>query len=155
GSETLVGVRMSRTEDLVVAMLGVLKAGAAYVPIDPEYPLERQRYIESDSGVRMTLTGIGEFAREDRAPFGEGPEPGRLAYVIYTSGSEGRPKGVGITHGNASALLDWVRVTYSVLELRRVAACTSACFDLSVYEIYGPLSVGGTVVLLENPLAIA
>src|SRR5262245_45907684 len=146
---------MSLTEDLIVAMLGVLKAGASYVPIDPEYPSERQRYIETDSGITITLKGIGEFAREQTVPFRANVPPDRLAYVIYTSGSEGRPKGVAISHGSVSALLDWVTTAYSAEELRRVLAATSVCFDLSVFEIYGPLSIGGTVVLVENVMELA
>jgi amino acid adenylation domain-containing protein len=154
GAESLVGLRMSRTEDLVVGMLGVLKTGAAYVPIDPEYPAERQSYIETDSGLAITLKGIGEFAREQITPFPADVSPDGLAYVIYTSGSEGRPKGVAITHASVSALLDWVATAYSAAELQRVLAATSVCFDLSVFEIYGPLSVGGTVVLVENVMEL-
>lgn len=154
GPEALIGVRLRRTEELVVAMLGVLKAGAAYVPIDPEYPAERQKYIAADSGAQHTLKGIGEFGKEDRSALAVDVEPGRLAYVIYTSGSEGRPKGVGITHGGASALLEWAKATYSAEEMRRVLASTSVCFDLSLFEIFGPLAVGGTVVLVENVLEI-
>ncbi len=155
GAEALVGLRLGRNEDLIVAMLGVLKAGAAYVPIDPEYPLERQRYIEHDSRVSHMLTGTVEFDREDSTLLPAAMEPDRLAYVIYTSGSEGRPKGVGITHRGASALLEWVKTAFSENEMSRVMACTSACFDLSVYEIYGPLALGGTVVLVDNALQIS
>jgi amino acid adenylation domain-containing protein len=154
GREALVGLRMSRTEDLIVAMLGILQAGATYVPIDPEYPIERQRYIESDSGVQFTLSSIGGFSREAKSPVEIETQPGRLAYIIYTSGSEGRPKGVGITHGGASVLVQWAQTTYSPVELARVAACTSVCFDLSVFEIFAPLSVGGTIVLVEDALAL-
>lgn len=155
GAQSLVGLRMSRTEDLVVAMLGVLKAGAVYVPIDPEYPAERQSYIETDSGLTVTLKGIGEFAREQTTPHLAVVSPDHLAYVIYTSGSEGRPKGVAISHRSVSALLDWVAMAYSTEELRRVLAATSVCFDLSVFEIYGPLSTGGSVVMVENVMELA
>ncbi|WP_181197856.1 non-ribosomal peptide synthetase [Enhygromyxa salina] len=155
GAGARVGLRMDRSEDLIVAMFGVLKAGAAYVPIDPEYPVERQRYIEDHSRVERTLSGIGAFAREDPSPVSVEVEPEQLAYVIYTSGSEGRPKGVGIPHRAAAAMVAWARATYGPSRLARVLASTSVCFDLSVFEIFAPLAVGGAVILVESIEAIA
>src|ERR1043166_1036045 len=80
--------------------------------------------------------------------------PENLAYVIYTSGSTGRPKGVAIEHRSAATLLHWTRANYSTAELSGVLASTSTCFDLSVFEIFGPLSWGGSVILVNNVLSL-
>jgi non-ribosomal peptide synthetase component F len=77
-----------------------------------------------------------------------------VAYVIYTSGSTGRPKGVAIEHRNTAALLGWAEQTYSLKEMRGVLAATSMCFDLSVFEMFGPLSRGGSCIVVENALKL-
>ncbi|MFI7210002.1 amino acid adenylation domain-containing protein [Micromonospora maritima] len=164
-----VGVCLPRTPELVVALLAVLKAGAAYVPLDPAYPVARVAFMTADSGARLVLTRAdlaGRFAGPtvlvDRLdPDGDGTDPatpvtpGDLAYVIYTSGSTGRPKGVAIEHRSASVLLHWVRQTFDDTELGGMLAATSVCFDLSVFEIFGPLAWGGRVVLVDDVLALA
>jgi len=81
-------------------------------------------------------------------------QPANLAYVIYTSGSTGRPKGVAITHRSAVALLGWAYARFTAAQLQGVLAATSICFDLSVFELFAPLSCGGTVILAENALAL-
>src|SRR5436305_14430627 len=81
--------------------------------------------------------------------------PNHLAYLIYTSGSTGKPKGVAIEHRSASALLAWTREVFPAADLAAVFASTSVCFDLSVFEIFAPLTRGGTVVLAENALDVA
>ena len=97
---------------------------------------------------------IGEPAGRGGAAATGAPaaEPRHLAYVIYTSGSTGRPKGVAVTHASAAALLAWAAAAFSAAELRRVLAATSICFDLSVFEIFLPLTRGGTVVLVDSVL---
>jgi amino acid adenylation domain-containing protein len=171
--ESRVGVCLSRSEWLVVSILAVLKAGAAYVPLDPAYPAERVRYFLEDSQARVVLSDttleafraqidvpglrwefIDEHASELRQLAQTPPvvnlEPEGLAYVIYTSGSTGRPKGVMIEHRNATTFLDACNRLFRDDELQTVLASTSICFDLSVFELFGPLCRGGTVHLAAN-----
>ncbi|MGW5670750.1 amino acid adenylation domain-containing protein [Micromonospora sp. NPDC003776] len=167
--EDRVGVCLPRTPDLVVALLAVLKAGACYVPLDPAYPPARVAFMTADSGVRLVLTRAdladrfpGTALAVDRLdPGGDGTEPAAattpadLAYVIYTSGSTGRPKGVAIEHRSASVLMHWTRQTFDDAELGGMLAATSVCFDLSIFEIFGPLCWGGRVLLVDDVLALA
>ncbi|MFF3852267.1 amino acid adenylation domain-containing protein [Micromonospora sp. NPDC002575] len=165
-----VGVCLPRDADLVVALLAVLKAGAAYVPLDPAYPPARVAFMTEDSGARLVLTRAALADRfgpaalpldtlDAAATPADRPEAhadaAGLAYVIYTSGSTGLPKGVAIEHRSASALMGWARSAFSVQELSGVLAATSVCFDLSVFEIFGPLCWGGRVLLVDNVLALA
>ncbi|MDQ2870861.1 MAG: amino acid adenylation domain-containing protein [Acidobacteriota bacterium] len=172
GPETLVGVCVDRSPEMVVALLGILKAGGAYVPLDAAYPPARLELTLRDAGVPLvvtqekleTLLPDGSFAKvrvdadrvdiEREAAENPGPRasPESLAYVIYTSGSTGVPKGVAIEHHSTVALLCWAREAYSSHELGGVLASTSICFDLSVFELFAPLSAGGTVILAENAL---
>jgi amino acid adenylation domain-containing protein len=175
GPESRVGVLMNRSTEMVVALLGVLKAGGAYVPLDPSYPPERLRYMSEDAGVSVLLTQssladsldapAAHVLYLDRRPeeFDEGDEEAsaplpspvaaeNLAYVIYTSGSTGRPKGVAIEHRSAAVLVRWAREVFGDELLRGVLASTSICFDLSVFELFVPLSWGGRVILAENAL---
>ncbi len=171
GPEMRVGVYLRREAELIASLLGILKAGAAYVPLDPAYPAERVRFMAEDSGARLVLARQGaeppnssvpalyieEIAREPVGTAGAGAVPGprNLAYVIYTSGSTGRPKGVAIEHRSAVALIEWTLSAYSAEDLAHTLAATSFCFDLSVFEIFAPLACGGTVLLAENALAWA
>ncbi|HEX2090801.1 MAG TPA: AMP-binding protein, partial [Longimicrobiaceae bacterium] len=176
GPEARVGVCLERGLEMVVSILAVLKAGGAYVPLDPGYPAERLAFILQDSGVAVLLTGEGMGTRVpvpagvrvvsiDGAAPGNGEEsaansrggatPQSVAYLIYTSGSTGVPKGVAIEHGSAVALLSWAAGVYSAEDLSGVLASTSICFDLSVFELFLPLSRGGRVIVVENALAVA
>ncbi|MCB1057890.1 MAG: amino acid adenylation domain-containing protein, partial [Acidobacteria bacterium] len=173
GAETRVGVCLERSPRLIRSILAVLASGAAYVPLDPEYPQERLAFMLEDSGCIAVIT---EGAAAERlpdtselprlAPQGGAeaanlralPAPGgarRLAYVIYTSGSTGRPKGVAIEHRSALAMVRWAAASFSPQQLAGVLAATSVCFDLSVFEIFAPLSTGGTVHLVDNALALS
>ncbi|HSG40259.1 MAG TPA: amino acid adenylation domain-containing protein, partial [Thermoanaerobaculia bacterium] len=168
--EVRVGVCLERSPDLLVTLLAVLRAGGAYVPLDPAYPRERLAFMLADSGARLLVTRrrllatLPETAAAildlDEARGGPevsgGPEPGprNLAYVIYTSGSTGRPKGVAIEHGSAAALMEWARGMFADGELAAVLAATSVCFDVSVFELFAPLALGGSIVLAENALAL-
>ncbi|MCW2917362.1 MAG: Malonyl CoA-acyl carrier protein transacylase [Actinomycetia bacterium] len=174
GAETLVGLCLERSADLVVAMLAILNAGGGYLPLDPAYPPERLALMLEDAQVPVIVTRQGLAGRLPSAdvhtvcvdveaehiaglPAMEPPvrvAPAQVAYVLYTSGSTGRPKGVMIAHENVVALLDWARTAFPTSIRAGVLASTSICFDLSVFEIFLPLCWGGTVVLVENPLEL-
>jgi amino acid adenylation domain-containing protein len=162
---------------MVTAVLAVLKAGGAYLPLDPAHPRERLALILEDAQAPVILTEESlrpQVAADLRAAVlpivlcldREQPEPGEggveaapagpqdLAYVIYTSGSTGRPKGVAVEHHGLGALLAWARQTYSAPELAGVLASTSLCFDISVFELFAPLCSGGSVILADNLLQL-
>lgn len=173
GPEHLVGVRLPRSADLVVALLGVLKSGAAYVPLDSGAPAERIAFIVED-------TGLGLVLGEHTAPPGDdGPEtvtvaaavaaseaaglpahdptgadrtaplrPGNLAYVIHTSGSTGRPKGVAVQHDTLTRYLDFACAAYPGLA-EGALLHSPVTFDLTVTALYGPLLLGGCVRVAE------
>ncbi len=168
GPERCVGVCVGRSVDLVVALLGVLGSGAAYVPLDPAYPAERLAFMAGDAGLvalvaepgleaRVPIAGI-PILRVDAGPDADGawplPLPGNLAYLIYTSGSTGRPKAAAIEHRQAAALVDWASSVFSARELSGVLFSTSVCFDLSVFEVFVTLATGGKVIVAENALAL-
>lgn len=165
--EDRVGICLGRTTDLVVALLGVLKAGACYVPLDPEYPSDRLNYMLKDSDAKVVLTHALSTVQlpsdiksinvpELLSNAADKPNPIRavtssnLAYIIYTSGSTGKPKGVAIEHNSAVALISWAKSEYSNAQLNHVLAATSVCFDLSIFEIFVTLAVGGTIQMVEN-----
>ncbi|MDJ0836038.1 MAG: non-ribosomal peptide synthase/polyketide synthase [Acidobacteriota bacterium] len=170
--ETRVALLMERRVEMIVSMLAVLKAGGAYVPLDPAYPQDRREHMIQDAAAPILLTTRNvphadtvatvvnvEDLRDLPTPKAETPNvvthSCQLAYLIYTSGSTGKPKAVSVTHRNAVALVSWAQSVYSPKDLRGVLAATSICFDLSIFEIFLPLSVGGTVFLVENVLACA
>jgi non-ribosomal peptide synthetase component F/methionyl-tRNA formyltransferase len=173
GVETLVGIFMERSLDLVVGLLAILKAGGAYIPIDPAYPSERIAIMLEDSRAALLLTEerlagrlVGPDARvvclddELRAALAREPETPpqsavtsrSLAYVLFTSGSTGRPKGVAIEHRSVAALIAWAREVFAPEDLAGVLFSTSICFDLSIFELFVPLSLGGAAILVENAL---
>ncbi|MFC8863793.1 non-ribosomal peptide synthetase [[Kitasatospora] papulosa] len=160
-----VGVCLERTVELVVTMLGVLKAGAAYVPTDPAYPADRLAWTASDAGLRVVVTRLPEFPRGDGTTAltpGElleaapdrpsapevAPGPDDPAYVIYTSGSTGRPKGVVVPHGNVVSLIEATRDTYRLGPGDVWTLFHSGAFDFSVWEIWGCLLTGGRLVVV-------
>lgn len=169
----LVGVCMRRTPDLIVVLLGIWKCGAAYVPLDPTYPPERLNFMLEDSTAELVVTET-EFAKQlatsERTAMicldalrdlaqqesDESPELAiegdQMAYLIYTSGSTGRPKGVMLSHKNSGAFVAWAKEAFTEEEMSGVLATTSICFDLSIFEIWATLSMGGTVVLADDIL---
>jgi amino acid adenylation domain-containing protein len=171
GPEVCVGVCLERSLEMIVALLAVLKAGGAYVPLDPNYPDERLQLIAEDSQIQVLITDRDIFSRhhslapnipvvfddDDHAGF-DGTNlqltcsPSQLAYLIYTSGSTGLPKGVAIEHRNAVSFLYWIRESFTDEELSGVLAATSICFDLSIFELFGPLCWGGRVILVKQAL---
>jgi tyrocidine synthetase-3 len=160
-SDDLVAVRLQRSEKLVVALLGVLKSGAAYVPIDPEYPQERIDYMTADSGCKLVIDEdllhgfmqeADRYSKDNLTP--SNLTPFNLAYVLYTSGSTGKPKGVMIEHSNVVAFLSWSREEFRNSDFDTVFATTSVCFDLSIFEIFNTLCIGKKLRMLPNGLAI-
>ncbi len=173
GPEARVGLCVERAPAMVAAMLGILRAGAAYVPLDPAYPAERLEYMLGDSGAALVVSqaslaerlpaGVPRVlldsdaervaAQPDTAP-ASAAGPGNLAYVLYTSGSTGRPKGVQVEHRSASRIVHFLRDAVRPEDRAAVLGSTSVSFDVSVGEIFGTLCWGGTLVLVESVLEL-
>ncbi|HZO15352.1 MAG TPA: amino acid adenylation domain-containing protein, partial [Polyangiaceae bacterium] len=169
GPGALVGFSVHRSARTLIGLLGILKAGGAYVPLDPSWPKERLAYMLADSGASVLLT---EQALVDVLPHqgrtvlcidalttAAAPQPVRvqaedLAYILYTSGSTGKPKGIAITHRSAAALSSWGTKTFSAAELSGVLAGTSISWDLSIFELFVPLSCGGRVIVVDSALEL-
>jgi amino acid adenylation domain-containing protein len=169
GRDALVGVAAERSPEMVVGLLAVLRAGAAYVPLDPDYPAERLAFMLEDSGVRVLLTqerlravlpasaaAITIVPLDAGADWENGPAPARLddeidaasaAYMIYTSGSTGRPKGAVNTHRGIVNRLLWMQETFALTPADRVLQKTPVSFDVSVWELFWPLLTGARLVL--------
>jgi amino acid adenylation domain-containing protein len=154
-----VGVCLDRTAELVVTVLGVLKAGAAYVPADPRYPAERLAYTAGNAGLDIVVTRLANFPGESTAvtpdelltTSGAIPDhtaPDDPAYVIYTSGSTGRPKGVVVAHRNVLSLIAATRDEYGLGGDDVWTLFHSSAFDFSVWEIWGCLLTGGRLVVV-------
>ena len=173
GADSVVAVLMDRSIEMVVALLGIQKAGAAYLPLDPEHPPARLREMAEDAGVPVLLhhaptalvceamalppsirtaalddphAGIGLYAgtNPDVAVSGA-----HLAYVIYTSGSTGRPKGVGVPHAGLLNRLQWMQRHLALSGQDKVLQKTPYTFDVSVWEFFWPLMVGAELVMAE------
>ena len=166
--ETRVGIAMERSIEMVVGLLAILKAGGVYVPLDPEYPSERLAFIAEDSGIELLLTqhhlreslpvadglsiveldrlDVAHHASTDPAVARQGEQ---LAYVIYTSGSTGRPKGAAIRHDALTNCMVWMQETYQLTDVDAVLHKAPFGFDVSVWEIFWPLSVGARLVIAQ------
>ena len=147
GPETTVGVAIPRSVELVVALLAVLRTGAAYLPLDSDYPAERLAWMVENSRPVAVLTIDDVVDRgSDEAPAAR-VDPRSPAYVIYTSGSTGRPKGVVVSHEAIVNRLDWMQAEYGLTPADRVLQKTPASFDVSVWEFFWPLVQGATLVV--------
>ncbi|OME00565.1 hypothetical protein BSK54_15895, partial [Paenibacillus odorifer] len=166
-SNTLIGLYMERSLEMVIAMLAIVKSGAAYVPIDPTYPSERVENILKDAAIKILLTDrkvIGDmkyninlilYLDEERMIPHEGQEANpmresgsdRLAYVMYTSGTTGQPKGVMISHRAICNRLHWMKEEYSVSETDTIFHKTPISFDVSVWEVFLPLMTGAKLII--------
>ncbi|GGT00805.1 non-ribosomal peptide synthetase/type I polyketide synthase [Nonomuraea spiralis] len=170
GPETLVGVAMERSATMLVTLLGVLKAGGAYVPLDPMYPQDRQDYILDHSGIGVLVTErelAGRYTAyqgqvltaDDGFPGESSARPPALAgsgnpcYVLYTSGSTGRPKGVRVQHSSVVNFLDSMSREPGLTGRDTLVAVTTFAFDISVLELFLPLTVGARVVIAGREAA--
>ncbi|GLZ35227.1 hypothetical protein Lesp02_74140 [Lentzea sp. NBRC 105346] len=142
GAGDLVGLAMPRTADLVVALLGVAKTGAAYLPLDPAFPEDRLRFMVEDAEPAVVLKDLDDIEPMPFSPVV--PDPSAPAYVIYTSGSTGRPKGVVVPH---SALAAFLAAAPPIAAQDRLLAVTTLSFDIAVLELMAPLAAGARVVL--------
>ncbi|MFC0781193.1 amino acid adenylation domain-containing protein, partial [Flavobacterium sp. HJSW_4] len=163
-AEDLIGIKLERSEQMIVAILGILKSGAAYVPIDLSYPQERIAYIEKDSNCKIVvdievLKHFNELKdRYLKSNVEKIITPQNLAYVIYTSGTTGNPKGVMIKHSNIVRLLKTDKVLFDFNPDDVWTMFHSYCFDFSVWEMYGALFNGSKLVIISleaarNPIA--
>jgi len=155
----LVGIKLDRSERMITAILGILKSGAAYVPIDVNYPQERINYIEQDSQCKVVLdeaeleifAGVqGKYSNKNIEKVNTSSD---LAYVIYTSGTTGNPKGVMVEHKNVVRLLKNDNPLFDFNSNDVWSMFHSYCFDFSVWEMYGALLNGGKLIII--PLIIA
>ncbi|WP_034328484.1 non-ribosomal peptide synthase/polyketide synthase [Alkaliphilus transvaalensis] len=171
--DTIVAIMADRSFEMVIAIFGILKAGAAYMPIDPDYPEERKQYMLEDSGVKLLLTQPwllkeikfdGEILLLTEGLYqGETSNlnyynSNHLAYVLYTSGSTGRPKGVMIQHNSSMNILETLQKQFPIIEGDAYLLKTNYCFDVSVIELFAWfMGAAGRLVILnkgeeKNPL---
>ena len=171
--EVLVGICVERSLDMIVGLLGILKAGAAYVPLDPGYPQDRINYILSNSEATVLITSselltslpknetmaicldtdweiISESNKENPD---SAVKPNNLSYVIYTSGSTGKPKGVQICHQSLVNFINSMKNEPGLSSCDRLLAITTISFDIHTLEIYLPLTVGATIILASREIA--
>ncbi|WP_233476482.1 non-ribosomal peptide synthetase/type I polyketide synthase [Paenibacillus sonchi] len=166
--DEIIGILAERSPAMIIGLLGIEKAGCAYLPLDPDYPAERIGYLIQDSGLKLVLTqtafmdqaaalGVAAVDVEEEAVYA-GYErdnvaldilPHHLAYVLYTSGSTGKPKGVMLTHGGLVNRLRWMAEAYGMDEREVVLQKTTYTFDVSVWELFLPLMTGGVLCLAK------
>jgi amino acid adenylation domain-containing protein len=175
GTEIPVGLCLERSPAMIVAALAILKAGGAYLPLDPDYPVERLRFMLGDAHVPVLITrqGLGQrignlgwnavYIDSDASQIstcrssdpGIGVAAGSLAYIIYTSGSTGQPKGVQITHGNLNNLIAWHCRAFEVSPADRVSQVASIGFDAAVWEIWPNLVAGSSIHFADDTVRVA
>ncbi|MBN6042357.1 non-ribosomal peptide synthetase, partial [Amycolatopsis sp. 195334CR] len=149
GPERVVALALPRSADLVVAVLAVLKAGAAYLPIDPAYPVDRIEFMLRDAAPALVLTELPDYHAEPEArPVTLSPL--NQAYVIYTSGSTGVPKGVSVSHAGIASLVETQRDRLGLTDRSRVLQFASPSFDAAFWELCMAFGSGATLVLPES-----
>ncbi|MFJ9693791.1 amino acid adenylation domain-containing protein [Kitasatospora sp. NPDC101183] len=161
----LVALRAGRTRHAPGAILGILRSGAAYLPVDPGYPEARQKHLLDDSGAHLVLTDaplldgesplavVGPFTLATRAGAVPKPTPADTAYAIYTSGSTGLPKGCLVSHAHVLALMDAAAPLFALGPDEVWTVFHSWSFDFSVWELWGPLLYGGHAVVVDRDTA--
>jgi amino acid adenylation domain-containing protein len=168
GSGKTVAICLERSIEWIVAALGIMRAGAAYVPLDAAWPDERLRFAVSNSGAsalvaratlleRLRVSAIGIDPWRDAAAIAAAPavthqpiQPESLAYVIYTSGSTGVPKGVEITHANLAHLIKWHQEAFRVTRNDRASHLAGLGFDAAVWETWSNLAAGATLCIVDD-----
>ena len=167
---SLIGLCLERNEDMIFGMLGILKSGAGYMPIDPRYPSERINYMIDDSNISLLLThrihdALNMQISSERiicmdddsiqnSPFFKNPtfnpliNPNNTAYVLYTSGSTGKPKGVSVSHENVICLFESLKREFDISHRDVWSLFHTYCFDISVWEIWGAFLFGGALLIL-------
>ncbi len=180
---SLVGICVERSLDMVVGLLGILKAGAAYVPLDPNYPVERLKYMLEDARLQVVLTQKAlvkkleelketifnpnlnsykiidiqenwqEISKNSKDNLPNSTKPSNLAYIIYTSGSTGKPKGVQIPHKAVVNFLNSMKEKPRLTRQDTLLSVTTLSFDIAALEIFLPLIVGGKLVLVNREIA--
>jgi amino acid adenylation domain-containing protein len=152
GPEVLVGVSLDRSSEMVVAVLAIMKAGGAYLPLDLTYPKERIEFMVSDAGVKILVSEetFRNIETESIENLPNETASSNLAYVIYTSGSTGQPKGVGVTHRSLSNFLDSMRQQPGLTSEDTLLSVTTLSFDIAGLELYLPLTTGGRLVLASQ-----
>ena len=174
GPETLVGLCTNRSVEMFIGMLGIMKAGAAYVPMDPAYPAERLAFMMQDAAMPIVLTQAhlldklstekhtcicldrdwNKIAVESEDALQVEIRSDQLAYVIYTSGSTGTPKGVEVEHRSLLNLISWHQRTYEVTAETRATQIAGTAFDASVWETWPYLTQGSTLYLPEEGIRL-
>ncbi|MCL7424758.1 amino acid adenylation domain-containing protein [Streptomyces sp. YS415] len=151
GPEDVVALALPRSAELVVAHLGVLKAGAAFMPVDPAYPAARKQYMLADARPALVIEDRGLVAelsqRQPEADVRRAVDPRHPAYVIYTSGSTGKPKGVVVTHTGIASMAAFQGQGWAITPGSRVLQFASPSFDASVLELYATVLNGATLVV--------
>jgi amino acid adenylation domain-containing protein len=160
---TVVGLLAHRSPEMVVGMLAILKAGAAFLPMDPSYPQARLKYLAKDCGVDIMLTTPGiehpppwaavipiTTIHQEAPPLSLEIDPQHLAYVIYTSGTTGEPKGVMVEHRNVVNVLLWFGREYALAPYTRVLQLTHINFDPCIEQVFGSLVFGAAVCLVDD-----
>ena len=180
GADHRVGIFLERSSAVVIAQLAVLKAGGGFVPLDPEYPMERLAFTLKDAGLTALLTTrklaqafsdeasdlalvfVDEVSHETEIESAKNPQSNPqvevdghgLAYLIYTSGSTGQPKGVAVEHASAINFMHWASEVFGLKAQRGVLFSTSICFDIHLIEVFVTLSNGGCIILADNALQL-
>jgi amino acid adenylation domain-containing protein len=169
GAGDAVGVYLDRSLEMVWAILGIFKAGAAYIPLEPTFPVQRVAWILQSQSVRCVvsqsrleigfdLPKLEQWVNVDRIDLSSysdqnlsrQADPEDTAYMIFTSGSTGTPKGVIVKHRPVINLIEWVNRTFNINEQDRLLFVTSICFDLSVYDMFGMLAAGGSIYIASS-----
>ncbi|MCK4258611.1 MAG: amino acid adenylation domain-containing protein [Halanaerobiales bacterium] len=174
--DEIIGIMDERSIDMIIGILSVLKAGGAYMPIDPDYPAERIRYMLEDSNIKILLTNEDHIQKhftgrieyngriidlkDKNAYTGDGHNlenmnnPEDLVYVMYTSGSTGKPKGVMIEHRGVVSLSKYYNEMFNLEEGRNIVHMSNVSFDTSVVEIFPPLIYGASIYVIRKELAL-